>query len=211
MSFQDDSAGPDKYTGVTYQGKEVILTSTRGTPPQGLVRLGMEKGIFTQEKQIELATIFAVTGDVAVTAEMCKVNPQHLRKLIKTDDFRSILKEIREENSEKFDAKFSLIVEKAQDQLLDRLENGDVKLTRAGQVRIPMNGKDVAVVAAVNFDKLQLIRGKPTSRTESSSNHSRLEALAEKFIALAQKVNKPRPVEILDVEVIKNEDGQLGN
>lgn len=204
MSLKVGMTGPDKRTGVTYQGKEVILSKTLGDTPQGLVRLGMEKGIFTQEKQIELATLFAVTGDYETTANLAKVNVTHLRKLARTEDFRSILKEIREENAEKFDAKFATIVEKAQDELIDRLEHGDWKLTRGGKVRIPMQGKDVGVLAAINFDKLQLIRGKPTSRTENLSNNSRLEALAEKFIALANKVNKPRPVEVIDVEVIKD-------
>lgn len=50
-------------------------------------------------------------------------------------------------------------------QMTDRINNGDyVRDTKTGEiVRVPMKGKELAVSAAVVFDKRSLIRGDATS------------------------------------------------
>lgn len=195
---------PENRTGYTYKGKEILLVRSIGQPYNGLKKLGMEKGVFPKEKEIEAATIFAVTGDIEQTCNLTGIQPIHFRKLIKTEGFQDLLKEIKDENSEKFGAKFTQIVNRAQDILLDRLENGDPKVLRDGTiVYIPVSMRDTAVVVSTNFDKLQLLQGKPTNRTETVSISNKLEALAERFIKITNKQLKSvREPEIIDAEVV---------
>jgi len=196
---------PENRTGYYYKNQEIQLVKSQGQPYNGLKKLGMEKGVFPKEKEIEAATIFAVTGDINQTCELTGIQPVHFRKLIKTEGFQDLLKEIKEENSEKFGAKFAEIVNKAQDILLQRLEHGDPKLLRDGSiVYLPVSMRDTAVVVSTNFDKLQLLQGKPTSRVESLSVSAKLEALAEKFVKITNKQLKNiREPETIDAEIIK--------
>lgn len=200
MAFNSKDVSDRKHTGITFRGKEVQLIQTRGRVPSGLVRLGMERGVLTQAKTIEAATVYAVTGDVEKTAELTKVPSRHLRKLIKTDDFKEIIKEIREENAEKFTAGFSEIVEKAQKELVDRIENGDTVLSKGKQVQVPMKGKDLAAIASQHFDRLQVIQGKPTAISGKMDVATQLDKLAKAFEKIANK--KPKVIDVADAEVV---------
>lgn len=203
MGFNSSQASPDKHTGYTFRGKEIILAGTHGRPKTGLTAKGIERGIFPPEKEIEIATLFAMTGNIEFAAQKANVQVVHARKLMKTQGFKDLLKEIREENSEKFDAKFSEIVEKAQDELLDRLNEGDVAVLKDGTViRHPIKAKDLSVINAIAFDKLQLQRGKPTSRVEKLDSDDKLELLAQKFIELAHKASGKRLPTTVEEEVV---------
>ncbi|MDH3691317.1 MAG: hypothetical protein OEU36_17880 [Gammaproteobacteria bacterium] len=63
--------------------------------------------------------------------------------------------------------------------------------------RVPIKAKDMAVIQAVVFDKRQLLRNLPTSRTERTT--ANLEDLKRRVAALA----KPR---LLDGECERIED-----
>ena len=189
----------------TFRGLPIQIVKQSGPPFRGLVKKGMEKGIFPKEKEIEAATIFAVTGDAEQTCKLTGIEPVHFKKLKNSEGFLELLKEIRQENSGKFEAKFTAIVQKAQENLLERLENGDVKVLKDGsQVRVPVSTRDLALVGAINFDKLQLLQGKPTTRTEKVSTNDRLAELADKFIQITQKqLKNTRPPEVIDAEIVE--------
>lgn len=210
MSFEGSKAGQDKHTGYTFRGKEIILTKSSAPNPTGLVAKGMERGIFPDEKKIEVVTIFAATGNYAKTAELTKVPEANIRNWRKQQWFQEYMQEIRNENQDKIDAKFTSIAEKALEQLSDRLEHGDFHVTRDGDViRKPISGKDLSLITAINIDKRQLLRGEPTSRSASTDGTApvvdKLEKLAETFSNLA-KFGRPK-TEIIDVTPEKV-DGQ---
>lgn len=165
-----------------------------------MIPAAIERGVFTPEKQIEITTVFAVTGDVKQTSEITKVDPKHVRNFLRTEEFRALFEEFRTENAAKFEAKFAEALEHVQDELLNRIRHGDVVLDREGNpVRVPVKARDLGSIANTMFDKLQLLRGKPTSRTESTSADGKLELLAQKFIELAGKASKKRPPETIEV------------
>ena len=203
MAFQGNDVGPAKRTGYTYKQKEIILSKSRGRPVSGLVKMGMERGIYPDAKYIEVVGLFACTGNVARVSELAGVPEGTVRKWTKEPRFRELLKEIREENNEKIDAKFTEIIEKAADLIIDRLENGDFHwdVKNSELVRKPISAKDLSLVTAINMDKRQLIRGEPTSRVEQISEPQRLEKLAEQFSKLANQFkNAPKLEPIIDVE-----------
>lgn len=203
MAFEGKDVSPEKKTGFTRKGREIILSKTRGRPFSGLVKKGMERGMYPEDKYIEAATLFACTGSVPRVSELTNIPAGTISKWIKEQRFKDLLKEIRSENNEKIDAKFTEIIEKSADLILDRLENGDFRWdTRSGKtVRVPVGAKDLSLVTAINIDKRQLIRGEPTSRTEQISEPDRLDKLAKQFESIANKFkNAPVLTPVIDVE-----------
>ena len=73
--------------------------------------------------------------------------------------------EIKTEFGEKIKYKFAEIINESADQTLDRLQNGDViRDTKTGElIRIPIKGRDAAIIGAVAFDKLRLAENQPTN------------------------------------------------
>jgi hypothetical protein len=80
-------------------------------------------------------------------------------------------------------SKMSNIVDKSLDLIQDRLANGDYGYNnRTGEVyRKPVSMRDVAITGAIIVDKRQLLRGKPTSRSETVGADQRLAKLADEF------------------------------
>lgn len=202
----------NKRTGLTFRGKEIVLSKTAGAPKKGLVAKGIAKGMFPDEKKIEAATIYAVTGSLPRAAELSGVPIQTLRSWRAQEDFQALLREVWEENNEKIDAQYTDIIEKTLVQLLDRLNNGDHRISPLGAVvRVPISAKDLQGIQASTVDKRQLLRGLPTSRSESGvsvkeTTVKRLEQLAETFESLARLGRKPRVIEVTEAEIIQIED-----
>lgn len=197
------NVGKDKHTGFTFRGQEIVLAKEHGPKHTGLVRMGIARGIYPEEKKIEAVTLYAATGHFGRTSDISGIPEDTLRKWRKQEWFQALLIEIRTENNEKLDSKFTEIVERSLDQLVDRVEKGDYHVLRDGSlVRKPISAKDLSLVAAINVDKRQLLRGEPTSRSESVGSVEekavgRLEKLAETFENLARFGRQPK---VIDVE-----------
>ncbi len=105
------------------------------------------------------------------------------------DDFQMMCQEIRTEFGEKIKIKLAEIIDESADQTLDRIRNGDViRDPKTGElVRVPIKGRDLAIIGAVAFDKHRLILNQPTSITQSSGG---LDAMVKKFEAIADAYNE---------------------
>lgn len=205
MAFQGRDVGPEKLTPWTWHGKPIILSKTRGRPVTGLVAKGMERGIFPDSKKQEVVALWAVCGKAATISELTGVPESTVKNWRKQEWFLQALAEIRAENNERLDAQTTAIIEKSYDQIQDRLDNGELVLNhKTGElVRRPVGVKDLALVAAITIDKRQLIRGLPTSRTETvSAGGDKLAKLAEAFEALANK-RKPATIDVTDAVVVE--------
>ncbi len=201
---QVDSESPlkeGKKTGFTFRGKEIVLSKTRGRPMQkGITK---KQGWYPDEKRIEVVSLYACIGNPTDIATLTGVPVATIRGWRREQWFITLLEEIRDENNENLDARFTQIVNKAQDLILDRLENGDTVLTKMGElIKKPVSIRDLALVGAITVDKRQIIRNKPTSIQEQQVTPiiGRLEQLAENFKALASKKEIPSNQVIVDVE-----------
>jgi hypothetical protein len=190
---------PDKITGYTFKGEPILLQKQRGRPLTGGVPRAMAQGIFPQEKYVEAATLFAATGSVEKVYKLTGIPEKTLRSWIHQKAFKDLLNEIREENDEKIDSRYCEIIESALEGLKDRLEGGDYQLDkRTGDLnRVPVRARDLAATTATIVTQRQLIRGKPTSRTEQVGDIKRLEMLAEQFIKMTQaKTLESKSIEV---------------
>lgn len=205
MAFQGNDVVEEKKTGYTFKGLPILLSKTRGRPPAGKLTAG-KKGWWSEKKRIEALTLLAATGVFTEVEKLSGVPATTVRAWLKEQWARDLLDEIRNENDQAIDSKFTNIMHSALGQLEDRLQNGDVVLLKDGsQVRKPIGARDLAIVTAINVDKRQLLRGKPTSRSENVNETSRLKKLEEMFLRLAKPVMR-KPEEIQDVEFSEVKD-----
>lgn len=213
MALQDPDSksvlSEDKKTGFTYKGEEIVLSKTRGRP------MNAGKGLFglPDTKRIEVATLYAALGSVNAVAELSGVHPTTIRGWRKEEWFVTLLEEVRNENNDKIDVKFTETISKALDLVSERLENGDPHVLKTGEViRVPVKIRDLALVSAINVDKRQILRNKPTAITQQQAVPvlDKLDELAKAFTALANKKEIPVPQEITDVEYVEvtESDGQ---
>lgn len=168
---------------------------------QGITK---KPGWYPDEKRIEVVSLYACIGNPVDISSLTGVPVATIRGWRREGWFVDLLEEIRDENNEKLDSKFTEIVQKTQDLVLDRLENGDFVLTKTGElVRKPVSVRDLALVGAITVDKRQIIRNKPTSIQEQQVTPvvSRLEQLADTFKSLANKKELPsNQAIVVDVE-----------
>ena len=156
---------------------------------------------YTVEQRAEAAALMVCHGNSLVVSEMVGVPASTLRHWRQNDtEFQSLCEEIRVEFGQRIQGQLSEIIEKAHDQTLDRLENGDEVHTAEGIKRIKMRGRDTATVAASAYDKLRLSQNQPTTIKADSSN---VKALAEQFAALSQQWQEKQTAVIA---VQENED-----
>lgn len=203
MALQDPDSksvlSPENKTGFSYKGKEIVLSKTRGRP------MNMGKGMYgvPDTKRIEVATLYAVLGHTGKVAEISGIATTTISKWRKEEWFIQLLDDIRNENNDKIDVKFTESISKALDLIDDRLENGDSYLTKSGElVKVPVKIRDLALVAAINIDKRQILRNKPTQIVQKQETPviDKLDELAKAFTALANKKEIKQPEVIEDVE-----------
>lgn len=203
MALQDPESksvlAEDKKTGFTYKDKEIVLSKTRGRP------MNVGKGMYgvSDEKRIEAATLYAVLGHIAKVAELTGLHETTIRAWRKEEWFVKLLDEIRNENNDKIDVKFTETIAKSIDLISKRLDDGDPYVTKSGEIiNVPVKIRDLALVAAINIDKRQILRNKPTAITQQQATPvlDKLDQLAQAFTALANKKEIVVPQTIEDVE-----------
>jgi len=85
-------------------------------------------------------------------------------------------------------ASYERIVQKAADETLDRLENGDHHLGKDGEIiRVPVKARDLTIVCGTAFDKRALVLNRPT--TISAANPDAIKKLVKQFEDLADRHN----------------------
>lgn len=167
-------------------------------------KLPTAPGWYPEEKKLEVATIFAACTNVSETSRLTNVSATQIRKWRNESWFLDILEEIRQENDDRLDQKFNRIIENSLDQIEDRVINGNEQLNqKTGEiVRVPASLRELTQAHSSVLDKRQLLRGKPTSRTETGNISDKLHTLAEEFLKIAN-ANKRKPITI-DVEVVQD-------
>jgi len=120
---------------------------------------------YSLEDRYKAALALTATGNSKAASRESNIPASTIRYWDNNDeDFRLMCQEIRTEFGEKIKYKFATIIDESADQVLDRLRNGDVvRDTKSGElVRVPIKGKEAAIIGAIAFDKLRLIENQPT-------------------------------------------------
>lgn len=215
--YYEDPKGDRKYIVI---GKQMGNTMRRTTNPKRQERqLTKKKTWWPEEKKVEAATLHVATGSLKRVSELTKVPLKTVERWADEDWWLSTQQRVKREAIEETDAKFSKLINKAVEKLQTAVEEGDYMydIKRGTLVKVPMTGRDLALVTGVTFDKRQLLRGEATRITKVSDPEKHLAELAKRFAELVSNKEKIIEGEVLDgsTELLPNgtvqEEEDAGN
>lgn len=126
--------------------------------------------------------LFVVLGNIERVAQACSIPARTIRDWAKQPWWADLVAEVRQEKQEAIDGALTEVIHSAVEALKDRIANGELVLSNGKLIRKPISARDAALVAAIAFDKRQLLRAKPTMISENQGD--RLERLAERLVRL---------------------------
>lgn len=180
--FADVSAA--KRSGYFYQGKEIITGRSRGRPPT-YVR---NPKFYPQFVKVDAATLYAVYGDTAQTAELAQVPESVIRGWKQEPWWIEIQKQVYQEQNEKLAARISSVLDSTITHLEDRLERGDEKLNpKTGEITtVKVEASVLAKMFETMSHQRRITRGEPTSISAKIGVTDRLRTLESAFLRFAQ-------------------------
>jgi hypothetical protein len=143
----------------------------------------------TREDRYKAAAALVASGNSKAASRESGIPASTIRHWSHNDDdFQLMCQEIKTEFGEKIKYKFAEIINESADQTLDRLHYGDViRDTKTGElIRVPIKGKEAAIIGAVAFDKLRLAENQPTNIVQHENSEEHIKRLAEKCIAISR-------------------------
>lgn len=170
-----------------------------------------QPGWWKESKRIEAVTTYLALGSVAETSRRLGVPLPTLESWKASDWWKELVQKIQSEEDQQLDAKTSKIIDKALENILDRIENGeDIYDQKTGKIKkMPAKLRDLNIAFNSLLDKRQLLRSKPTKIIEQQSTAHQLQNLAEQFAKFVQKKIDEPPITayIENDTVVQTEDG----
>lgn len=138
---------------------------------------------YTAADKIAAVTALMVTGNTNRASKYTGIPYQTLLKWQKTEWWLTLTQQVKKEKNDELDAQLTAVLHEATDAVMDRLKEGDTHYdTKQGTTyKMPIKGKDLAIITSALFDKRQLLRGDVTSRSEKVSTSDRLNKLKAQF------------------------------
>jgi len=154
----------------------------------GKTRLRRKATWWPEEKKVEVCALFASGVSNASDLErLTGIKSATIRSWKTEDWWLEMLEKIHATHDQDTISTFTKVVDQALEVVQDRLINGDFVITKYGEVhRKPVSMKDAVHATSTIVDKRQLLRGKPTSRSESIPTDTRLKKLSEEFKRFAE-------------------------
>lgn len=159
---------------------------------------------YSDSQKIEAVTTFLMTGSVAMTASILKININTMKLWRKSEWWKEVENDLRTQEDLQLSKRLQSIVTKSLDVVEDRLESGDfVYDQKTGKMRRkPVNMRDAAKVMMDLQDKREVLVDRHLSEQSVSADkiENTLAKLAEEFAKIANQVQETkRPVEVTDV------------
>ena len=133
---------------------------------------------YSDEDRRQAAIQFCLHGNYKEVEKQTGIPDSTVQAWAKQPWFETILGEVRSEANALIQARSLKTLHKAFDEIEDRLEQGDAVVTKFGDtVRVPVKARDAAVIAAIMFDKRQILLRQPTSITARSQGEDIAETL----------------------------------
>ncbi len=142
----------------------------------------------TIENRYRAAAALIATGNSKAASRESGIPASTIRHWAHNDDdFQMMCLEIRTEFGEKIKHQLAEIIHESANETLDRVINGDViRDTKTGElVRVPIKGRDLAIIGGVAFDKLRLAESQPTAIVQHENSEDSIKRFTEKFEAIA--------------------------
>ncbi len=146
---------------------------------------------YSDEQRRAVIADYFVTGNITKTADMNNIPRRTVGTWLKSDWGLELLAEVRHEKGEEFDANLTKLIDSAFAEAQDRVENGDFRVNKEGQlIRVPMGGKELVISGATVYDKRQLHRNQPTNISDSRSSREQLQKVLDKCAAINKSLEE---------------------
>ena len=156
--------------------------------PGPLVEAGSS---YTDTQRREACLLYSIEGNMVRVSKVLNIPRPTLQGWKESDWWVELTDVLRTEKDDHIEAQLSKIVDLANKETIDRLENGDVFVHQGEIIRAPIKAKDAAVISGIGIEKTRLIQNKPTvirGKTESMTD------LLEQFRVIARQDNVARIV-----------------
>jgi len=160
---------------------------------------------WTEQQKLEAVATYVMLGNMVETALVTSVPLDTLKVWKKTDWFRELQLQIRDEDVQQLDTNIQKVVGKALKALEDRLDNGDYQYDpKTGKpVRIPIKATVALKVTTELLTKQDKLRAAPEKLEVEKTVDARLLKLAEEFARFAKARDvTPVPSNIVEMSVI---------
>ena len=146
-----------------------------------------QPGWWPEKKKIEVVTAWMSLGSIPLASATTGVPIETIRTWRRMPWWNEMTQNIKDEDNQELDAKFTKIVRKTLDVIDDRIENGNFQLDpKTGRVvRVPVNLRDTHRVMSDLVDKRKVIRNEPTKSESNEGVNDRLVKLAAQFAEFA--------------------------
>ena len=143
---------------------------------------------YTDEERRGAALEYGVYGNMAKVARTTGIPETTLFYWKNHSDWwDTLVVEVRGEKADEQRQGYSLIVDKAHKETLDRLENGDFAHFKGEKFRIPVKAKDAAIIAGIATEKVRLSDNLPTSITANGNVEEEIKKIAQMFCDISSK------------------------
>lgn len=144
----------------------------------------------TPEKKLEVITVYLTTGSLEKTAKITGVAAGKIQNWkAKSLWWKDAVYKLRQTKQEELDGMFTGLIHRTALLLEDRLDNGDVILSKTGkQTRKPIPAKELASILDTIYNKRAAMRGDPTARIEHTSQDETMNRMLGRFEEMAQKM-----------------------
>ena len=159
---------------------------------------------YTTEDRMNAAFWWVQLGTTVAVAQKLGFPQKTIWKWTKTEWFQEAIAEIKHQFGVKMASKYARIMEKAADEIMERLENGDWHRTKSGQVRVPIPAREMGFLMAIAHDKRSLIEGPYVPKGDTNVD-KRLAETQEKLRELSSQVN----AKIIDASTIHVESSTI--
>lgn len=154
-----------------------------------MLRLVPDDRGYTAYQRIDAIFAYFVSGSYDGAAQQLGLSSNTVKGWARQPWWKLALNKLKEIKQDELDDKYSIILEKTLETVMDRLVNGEEVITKDGKrIRKPVSMRDAMLVNAISYDKRALHRGDPTSRTERVVTiEEKLSEQANNFKMIARK------------------------
>lgn len=146
-----------------------------------------QPGWWPDKKKIEVVTAWMSLGSIPLASATTGVPIETIRTWRRMPWWADMVQNIKDEDNQELDTKFTKIVRKTLDVIEDRIDNGNFQLDpKTGRVvRVPVNLRDTHRVMSDLVDKRRVLRNEPTQITSVEGVNDKLAKLATQFAEFA--------------------------
>jgi hypothetical protein len=143
---------------------------------------------WSPETRIKAVTLYLLYGNSERVGKALGMPSATIRRWKMEPWWAELVHRVRLEGNDKLDSQISKTIQKAMQEVEDRLENGEYVYDgrRGEMVRVPVKTTDAVRVVGTLFDKRALLRGEPTKRVEQTNINDKLKQMAEQFAKFAK-------------------------